>query len=248
MRAVWSAAFVLALTLGVAAQDATTAKQRAAGEAHYTQGIESLARERFEQAEREFRAAIAAWPVFPMAYYGLGQARMSLKRYPEALSAFVSCRDQFHQLSQYLLKSKGAAEGHRQEEIQGLRDSVAILQRNARMANRNQRTIREMEDRVRNLENSRTDFEDPSAATPAFVMLSIGSAHFRLGSLPEAEREYHNAVTADPEFGEAHNNLAVIYMMTGRLDQAEQEIALAEKTGFRVNPLLKEDLKKRRGK
>ena len=41
-----------------------------------------------------------------------------------------------------------------------------------------------------------------------------------------------------------HNNLAVVYMQTGRLAEADAEIKAAEKTGFRVNPQLKEDLKK----
>lgn len=245
MRVAWLAVLVLGLMVPAAAQDQSSAKQRAAADARYAKGIEALSRERFEQAEREFRAAITAWPVLPMAYYGLGQARMNLKRYQEALDAFLSSREQFQRLSLGALKGKGAAESRRLEEIQGLRDSLAILRRNAQQ---NDRTVRHMEDRIRQLENTRTDFEDPSASTPAFVMLSIGSAYFRLGSLPEAEREYQNAVTADPGFGEAHSNLAVIYMMTGRLDQAEQEIVLAEKAGFRVSPLLKEDLKKRRGK
>jgi hypothetical protein len=35
-------------------------------------------------------------------------------------------------------------------------------------------------------------------------------------------------------------------MLTDRLDAAEDEVKLAEKAGFRVNPQLKEDLKNRR--
>jgi tetratricopeptide (TPR) repeat protein len=248
MLAAPSAMLVLAATLLVPAQDPAAGKQRSAAEAHYARGISALGRERYEQAEREFGEAITAWPVFPMAYHGLGQARMGLKKFREALDAFLSCRDQFQQSSLDSIKDKGAAEGSRLEEIQGLRDSIAILQRNSQLATRNERTIHQMEDRIRQLESTRTEFENPAAATPAFVMLSIGSAHFRMGSLPDAEREYRNAVTADPGFGEAHNNLAVVYMLTGRLAEAEQEIALAEKAGFPVNPRLKEDVKKRLGK
>ena len=35
-------------------------------------------------------------------------------------------------------------------------------------------------------------------------------------------------------------------MQTGRLAEAEQELALAEKNGFRVNPQFKTDLKDRK--
>ena len=48
----------------------------------------------------------------------------------------------------------------------------------------------------------------------------------------------------NPKFGEAHNNLAVIYMTSGRYKDAEAEVKAAEKAGFRVNPQFKEDLKK----
>ena len=40
------------------------------------------------------------------------------------------------------------------------------------------------------------------------------------------------------------NNLAARYLQTGRVPQAETEIKAAEKAGFRVNPQLKEDVKK----
>jgi hypothetical protein len=35
-------------------------------------------------------------------------------------------------------------------------------------------------------------------------------------------------------------------MQTGRLEAAEQELQLAEKAGFRVNPQFKQDLKQRK--
>ena len=62
--------------------------------------------------------------------------------------------------------------------------------------------------------------------------------------MADAEREYRAALAVDPKLGEAHNNLAVVCMLTGRFPDAEQEIKAAEKNGFKVNPQLKEDLKK----
>jgi hypothetical protein len=53
-------------------------------------------------------------------------------------------------------------------------------------------------------------------------------------------------VRVEPKLGEAHNNLAVVCMLTDRLDAAEEEVKVAEKAGFRVNPQFKEDLKNRR--
>ena len=62
--------------------------------------------------------------------------------------------------------------------------------------------------------------------------------------MTDAEHEYKAALQVDPNAAEAHNNLAVVLMLTRRFDEAEAEIKAAEKAGFRVNPQLKEDLRK----
>ena len=53
------------------------------------------------------------------------------------------------------------------------------------------------------------------------------------------------ALAGNPKMGEAHNNLAYVYMVTGRLEDAQRSLKLAEKNGFRVNPDFKEELKER---
>jgi Flp pilus assembly protein TadD len=62
--------------------------------------------------------------------------------------------------------------------------------------------------------------------------------------MADAEREYRETLRADPKIGEAHNNLAVVCLQTGRFQEADVELKAAERAGFRVNPQLKEDVKK----
>jgi Flp pilus assembly protein TadD len=81
---------------------------------------------------------------------------------------------------------------------------------------------------------------------PPYILTALGSAYFRTGAFPEAEREWREALAVDPSVGEIHNNLAVVLMLTKRFDEAEKEIQLAEKNGFRVSQGLKDDLKARR--
>ena len=84
------------------------------------------------------------------------------------------------------------------------------------------------------------------ASAPAFVSLALGSAYFRAQRIADAEREYKATIDADPKAGEAHNNLAVVYLITGRVEAAAQEVALAEKLRFNVNPDLKAEIAERR--
>jgi Flp pilus assembly protein TadD len=78
--------------------------------------------------------------------------------------------------------------------------------------------------------------------TPAEVSLALGSAYFRAGDLVSAEREWKAAVAVNARLGEAHNNLAALYAMTGRRREAEESVRQAERAGFHVNPQLKSDI------
>jgi Flp pilus assembly protein TadD len=102
-----------------------------------------------------------------------------------------------------------------------------------------------MEDRVRELERVRQTGGE-NVGVPAEVAFSLGTAHLRAGSLEEAEREYLAAIRTNPNLGEAHSNLAVVYLKTNRIEQAWQQVLAAEKSGFAVHPGLKKDIESRR--
>ena len=86
--------------------------------------------------------------------------------------------------------------------------------------------------------NPRMPFYIAMGALGAFTLGTAGYFWYQLRPPPAL-------VNVNPKYGEAHNNLAVIYMQTGRLIEAEQEMKLAEKNGFNVNPQFKSDLKDR---
>jgi len=87
--------------------------------------------------------------------------------------------------------------------------------------------------------------DDGNPEPPAEISLALAGAWYRQGNLEEAEKENKNALKSRPDYGQAHNNLAVICMMTGRIPEAQAEVEKAEKAGFTVNPRLKEELAKR---
>src|SRR5262245_39177062 len=71
-----------------AGPDVTDVTRRQALE-HYRAGQELMYAEAWEQAEREFKAAIGLDPLMVLAHYGLGQTYMAQKLYPEAIRAFT---------------------------------------------------------------------------------------------------------------------------------------------------------------
>ncbi|MGD8537793.1 MAG: tetratricopeptide repeat protein [Candidatus Aminicenantes bacterium] len=88
------------------------------------------------------------------------------------------------------------------------------------------------------------DLQEPNFAIPPKVYFFKGGAYFRKGMLKEASEQFHRTIALDPNHGDAHNNLAVIYYLTKQYDIAWKHLRLAEENGAKVNPKFVEDLKK----
>ena len=212
---------------------------------HYRAGNELLSAERFDQAAEEFRKAIDKDPLLALAHYGLGQAYMSLRRYASAIQAYIACRSAYQSLAGLAQTDQVNVDRQRDEEIRELREVIRALQsgRLKTTTNDPSQRILGLESRIRDLERLKQRNLDPMRP-PAEVSLALGSAYFRNGDQQDAEREWLVAVETNPALGEAHNNLAVIYLMSGRKKEAEAAIKAAERARFPVNPKLKEDIRK----
>jgi tetratricopeptide (TPR) repeat protein len=199
------------------------------------------------EAEREFREAIRLDPLLAAAHYGLGQVYMATKRYPDAVRAYASCRDAFHAQDSDRLMNEKAAEQRIEAQVRALRDYLRLLQSGRyKSGGLAVSAIQRTETQIRDLERRKYRGEHNALETPPGVSLALGSAYFRTSAFGDAEREYRAALDADADLGEAHNNLAVVYLLTGRLDEAEKAVQKAERAGFRVNPQLKNDIEARK--
>jgi tetratricopeptide (TPR) repeat protein len=212
---------------------------------HFKRGMEALLAERYEPAEREFKDAVAIDPLYDAAFYGLGQVYMATKQYEAALKAYVASRDAFRAATAAEVLSGAASDRRLRDQIDALKDNERNMTRQmtASRSPNAQATIDRMHEQIQQLESRmgrRAGATPPPV--PAGLSMAIGSAYFRLNDLRSAEREYQAAIDVNPSFGEAHSNLAVVYLMTGRATEAETEVKAAEKAGFKINPRLKDDI------
>jgi tetratricopeptide (TPR) repeat protein len=243
-------AFVIALALGLAAaspaQELLEQQRREEARKHYRAGEEYMLSEAFEGAEREFKTATELEPGFVLAHYGLGQARMALKRYAPAVEAYTACRDLIQREASLDRRGKAEMDRRRRDEIQELEESLVRVRighiKGARPDGHQQIAL---EQRISVLKDQQMRGDHGATRVPAEVSLGLGSAYFRLGRHQPAEENYRAAIAVDGKMGAAHNNLAVVYMLTGRFDEATREIRAAEKAGFTVSSQFKHDLKQR---
>jgi tetratricopeptide (TPR) repeat protein len=209
---------------------------------HYETGVRLMMAEKCEEAVEAFRSALDIDKQMAIAHYNIGNCRMMQKRYADAVMAFIASRQAFEQIGLLSQTDKAERERLRRDEINDLKHELRKAQNNTMYPDALTRT--RMEDRVRQLEFMQYREREGETSVPAGIFLALGSAYFHQGKLEDAEREYVEAVRLDRKLGAAHNNLAVVYLMTGRPDEAQASIELAERNGFRVNPAFKEDLKK----
>ena len=232
-------AFLASLTARAGAQKIADEPARREALELFRAGQKLMQAEQFARAADAFSTAIAKDGLLSVAHYALGQAYMNLQRFGEAAHAYEGCIEALRGLHTLQQTSQFEVEKQRDAEIRALRTILNDL-RGMREPTRLQ-----LEQHLHDLENQRTSLGGPFRP-PAEVLLALGSAHFKDGGRDAAELEWKAAIDANPKLGEAHNNIAVLYMQTGRYEQAEVEIKLAEKAGFRVNPQFKEDLKKKK--
>jgi tetratricopeptide (TPR) repeat protein len=212
----------------------------------YRLGWESMRAEAWAEAAKQFQEAITIDPKFTLAWYSLGRAQMALKQFSAAIGTYEKCQDLYLNVAQDHFSGQMDAIRARDELIQQYKEG--IRQATATTGNPSQsqsQYVQQLRNTLRDLENAqqRNVSVDVTPQVPFFVSLSLGSAYFRVERFDAAERAYKAAIESNPQSGESHNNLAVVYMLTNRLDLAEAEVKEAEKVGYNVSPQFKADLK-----
>jgi len=237
---------VIVATLALPIAFAVPARAQTADQVHRAEAIrlfrvgqELLQGEQFERAIEAFSDAVKNDELLSIAHYGIGQANMNLRRYASAAKGYLACIEAMRKLHDLQVTDKFAADKRREEEISELKTVLNGSTRNSSIL-----AVTQFEQRLRDLEDQKRSI-GVAFRPPSEVLLALGSAQFRNGDRDGAEANWKAAVDVNPKYGEAHNNLAVIYMQTGRFTEAEQELKLAEKNGFNVNPQFKTDLKER---
>jgi tetratricopeptide (TPR) repeat protein len=207
-------------------------------------GWENMRAEKFEEAAREFQEAIDLDPKYADAHYSLGRADMALKKFPEAIAAYTRARGIYESYAGQQFTNAQDNQRRRKDQIVEIDERIRQLQTGPQTAV-SQDQLRQAQDFRRRLEEDVTRGNNITIenSVPAWVLLALGSAHFRAGHMLDAERDYKAAITADPKAGEAHQNLAVVYMTMQRYADAERSLAAAKRTGFKVNPALEQELK-----
>ncbi len=202
--------------------------RHAQAEQHYESGLTAVKNEDYATAVREFKRAIELDPQLVLAYYELGRTHMALRDYPQATQTYIACREVFERRASLTQQEQARIERDRTDQMQNLREIIRELRRRSgRSAAGEPASIMQLEERLRVLESAGLKGAEQSLQVPAWLTLALGSAYLRQGLLPDAERAYKEALAVDSKMGAAHNNLAFVFMHTGRFKEAHEEVRQA---------------------
>ncbi len=201
----------------------------------------------FQGAVESFEAAVQIHAGYADALYGLGKARMALQQYSAAVHALERSRDAYAHTGTEEAEYRLLANAARQNQVNVLKRRLENLESPTSSsmssgipAAQNTET-QDLKQQIRTLQAERD--AGPTVAklspVPSFVSLTLGSAYFRVDRLPDAEREFRAALAVEPKFGEALSNLALVCLLTGRAQEAQSYVRVAEEAKFTVNPELK---------
>lgn len=220
-------------------------RQRA--QTHNRMGWELMTAESWEKAAKAFEQAITIDSTFQDAHYGLGRAQIALRQYVAAIATLTTCRQLYVAQAGQQFTNRQEAQRYRQDRITEIDEQIRQVQ-SMPATQQQQNLLRQLNNQRRDIQNAIVKGSSMSvdATVPPWVSLSLGSAYFRSGKLADAEREFKAAIDVDSRFGEAHNNLAVVYLETNRIAEAEASLKDAKKAGFRVNPQLEQAIKGRK--
>ena len=134
------------------------------------------------------------------AYYGLGLANMRMKKYGDAIGAYVKCRDLYREHGGQAVHQPAGCATYRHDrltEIDEIDPTVPDRPSDGDVAGPPASAARAA---ARNsgihLARQQHDVEN---SVPAFVYLALGSAYFRTEQLADAEREYKAAIAVEPK-------------------------------------------------
>lgn len=243
--------FVLLMVLfaGAAAAQQVSAADRDRARTQNRLGWEALRAEKFEQAVKSFQEAIEIRRDYEYAHYGLGRTYLAMRRYADAVTVLEKCKDLYLAQGSRQFTNVQEATRFREDRVIEIDEQIRLLRTGPQTA-QTQDLIRQYETTKRDLQENirRSQGMTIDATVPGWVSLSLGSAYFRSGRLKEAEGAYVEAVKTDARLGEAHNNLAVVYLETGRIDEALASLESAKKAGVKVNPELEKAIRSRKGR
>ena len=122
LRSGWFAVLLCVASVSALHADQLSEREQHAVAQHFKLGMEALLGEKYDTAEREFRAAVKIDPLYDAAFYGLGQVYMATRRFDAAVTAYIAARDAFRSATAAEALAGVTSDRRLKDQIDALKD------------------------------------------------------------------------------------------------------------------------------
>jgi pentatricopeptide repeat protein len=209
---------------------------------HYDKAVRAFSRRDYDAARRELDKAIDAMPQYSYAHLLMAKSWYLSKRFDEALPAIERAESAWREFAGIAADAKAEQGDALIRRRRALRDQISALQEDLRggATAQQQEQIRtyisQLQHQIDEIDRDQAS-RGPTelAALPAEYSFVHGNILLRMNRLVDAEPQYLRAIEANPEYGEAFNNLASLYYQAGRLEEARKVLQDARNRGLPIN-------------
>src|SRR5262245_17663336 len=208
---------------------------------HFDKGMKLLSGERDAEAEAELQEAVKIFPQLVEAHIQLGGISMKRGNFTQGLERYQAARQSLSDLQGLRHAQEMERQRRLQESMDLLRERIADLRRSQRTSDVGR--IQEETVRLEKLQREKS-FAQPAPETPfnPVIHFLLGTALMKLERFDEAREEFSQALVLKPDFGEAHNNLAVLDFYRREYPKCWEHVHSAEAAGVRVDPMFRAEL------
>jgi len=224
-----------------APEEAVDSQKLMLARTHLDKGMKLLEKGSPEEAEVEFLEATRAFPDLADAYIQLGHLSMRRKDYSQGLDRYLQARTALTNLQGIARRQEVERSRRLQDAMDVLREQIDQLRVSQNPADQSEVNLKMAQ--MDKLRQEQTKLRAPDVLLiPAELPFLIGTARMNLEDYDAAIEDYREALALRSGYGEAHNNLAVIYFYRKDYPLAWEHLRAAEKAGIRINPQFREEL------
>lgn len=217
-------------------------KEYKSAEIYLQKGIKSFHKGNLKDAEKQFLKSLDKFPQHAEAHFFLSQIAYQKGELAKALIRIEKAKQNSDAMAKILLKAEMEGESQRRAQRLELGRQMGDLMTQWEL--QDARCVLTAALNAARGELNALDAQEiisvaPSSAIPANYFYLHGNILFRMKDYDNARKQYLAAIQINPKHGEAYNNLANLYYMSRRYDEALDCLSQSVSSGVKIN----EDLK-----
>lgn len=206
----------------------------------FEKGQECFLKEKYEKAEEAFLDCLNNFPRYSQAYYYLSQIYYKKGEFDKALGHINTAKENYKFMADLLVASQ-------QKYVDELRTTKQDLQ-NKLLRMTDKFEIEKVKAEIGRINTLLTEPLPLIAEMSADYYYIAGNIFMKLKKYNDAHDQYMEAIHVNPGHGNALNNLANLYFMIKKYQQALDYLNQAQTSGVKINQEFKKALLKALGK